>query len=195
MQPARRWVPPRAARPVPDAPLDATPGGGRLHLAVPQPRPLNPGQVPARDLAFCAEFAVHGGLARSQEGFKGEADLIRMQQSGLLDLVREQMPPFNVIEVRLSQAARRLLDVQDDAATMPAETVAPPSHRSSARSRGTPVDQSERRSGFEVARGMIGAAVNAEIAAWTAHGSPGGMDTLEQRIMARIVQLKAPFPT
>ena len=155
--------------------------------ASPRPAVLRLDQAAGQDLAFCAEFAAHGGVARSAEGFKGEADLIRMQQAGLLELERDASPPFDIVVVGLSAHARALL-------SQPA-TAAPSAERPLARE-STPAhvgDRRQLRHGFEVARGLIGAAVKTEIATWMAAGGIGGTEALEARVMARISQLPAPF--
>ena len=54
-------------------------------------------------------------------------------------------------------------------------------------------EQGWRRNGFEVARGMISAAVKAELAAWAAAGCPGGVAQAETQVMTRISRLAAPF--
>ncbi len=136
------------------------------------------------DLAFCAAFAAQGGVAESAEGFSAEPDLVRMQQAGLVDLRRDSHPPFAVTRVALSASGRAIL--AGSAAPAAAGTVplvpAPP-----------PAAGPARRNGFEVARGMIGAAIKAEVASWIAQGEPGGPAALERRLMTRVGQIGCPF--
>lgn len=155
--------------------------------ASPRPAVLRLDQAAGQDLAFCAEFAAHGGIARSAEGFRGEADLVRMQQAGLLELERDPSPPFDIVAVNLSAQARALLSRPATAAPSAESLLAPapsPTHVG---------DRRQPRHGFEVARGLIGVVVKTEIAAWTAAGGAGGAVALEARVMARISQLPAPF--
>lgn len=137
-------------------------------------------------MAFCAELAVHGGQSRSPAGFQGEAELVRIHRAGLLDLERDTAPPYNIVAVTLSAGAHEMLSGSGQVSP------APQSQRCTAD--GVATDQTRRRNGFEVARAMVGAAVKAEIAAWIAQGSPDGPGALEQRMMARINNLRAPFP-
>lgn len=177
MQPLRRWIPFPSRVPAQSAAPNASLRPAFLRLD----------QVAGQDLAFCAEFAAHGGIARSAKGFKGEADLIRMQQTGLLELERDPSPPFDIVAVSLSAHARALLSQPATAVPSAERLLAPES---------TPThvgDRCQLRHGFEVARGLIGAAVKTEIAAWTAAGGIGGTEALEGRVMARISQLPAPF--
>ena len=109
--------------------------------------------------------------------------MLRLQQAGLVDLRRNAAAPFSINRVTLSAAARDLLSRSD--ATAP---------RSAAPAEPHPDDKRQsRRHGFEVARGMIGAAVKAEFASWVGAGAPGGPAGLEHRVMARIDALQAPF--
>ena len=177
MQPLRRWIPaPSRVLAEPAAP------NANSRSAV-----LRPDRIAGQDLAFCAEFAAHGGIARSAEGFKGEADLIRMQQAGLLELERDLSPPFNIVAVSLSAHARALL-------SQPA--IAAPSAESLLALDPSPAhvgDRRQLRHGFEVVRGLISTAVKTEIATWKAAGGIGGAEALEARVMSRISQLPAPF--
>ena len=169
---SRRWVPGPARRP----------RLGKDDAA--EPAALRPQEVSGKDLAFCAEFAVHGGVAVSEQGFKDEAGLIRMHEAGLLDLSRDPAPPFALVRVSLSGAARALLSGKQQAASA-TEPLA---------SADAGVDEHGlRRNGFEVARGMIGAAVKAELAAWNSQGAPGGVAAVELRVMTRISKIEAPF--
>jgi hypothetical protein len=176
MQTLRRWVP-RPARP---AITESEP-------PAPPAVPLRPGDIAGKHMAFCAEFAVHGGVAASAEGFRAEGELLRMQRAGLLDLQRDTAPPFAVIRVALSDAARAML------AGSPARREGPVDASPTPRPVADP-GQNPRRHGFEVARGIIGAGVKAELAAWSAQGQPGGTAALEARMLSRISQLQAPFP-
>ena len=179
MQASRRWVPGHARRPRPAA-EEAVPAGP---VAL-----LRPQDVSGKDLAFCAEFAVHGGLAVSEQGFKGEGDLIRMQQAGLLDLERDPAPPFALLRVSLSGPARALLSGnQQGRAASPADEPHPPV--------ASGIDECAlRRNGFEVARGMIGAAVKAGAGGLERAGSLGRRPRRRNsRIMTRISKIEAPF--
>jgi hypothetical protein len=137
------------------------------------------------DIAFCEELALHGGVAVSAEGFKAEAELIRLHRAGLIELLRETQPPFAIVRVALTPAARQLGDAPSETADaspiVPSPSAAPQT------------ELGWRRNGFEVARGMISAAVKAELAAWVAAGCPGGVAQAETRVMTRISQLAAPF--
>jgi hypothetical protein len=144
----------------------------------------------AQDIAFCAALHAHGGVAVAEDGFRAEAELLRMRRSGLLDLQRDQSPPFAITRVALSQKARDLVFRAGRAKA--ADGVAAPAKRPAA----TPEQQQEwtlRRSGFEVARGMLNAAVKSEFAAWKGAGGPGGYAALEVRILTRISEIKVPF--
>ena len=173
MEKLRRWVPgPRRAA------SEADPSPAVRH------EELSP-----RDLKFCSELALHGGLAVSEKGFAAEGDLVRMRQAGLLDLERDAVPPFVVTRVALSNKARDLLGSRREAprpisATPPAKD---------APVRGPLSEQDFRRNGFEVARGMISVALKAEIASWNMASQPGGASGLEGRILARIGRIVAPF--
>ncbi len=177
MQPMRRWIP-RSVR--------------ELSGTSAQPEAVSSAEPAAKELAFCAELAFHGGVAVSDTGFKAEAELLRMREAGLLDLQRDDAPPFAVSRVALSQKARQLLagtgparpdgDRIDDADK---EAISPAAKQ----------EQALRRNGFEVARAMITAAVKSEIAAWNAEGESGGCATLEARILARIDRIEGPFST
>jgi hypothetical protein len=187
MQPLRQWVPtPTRARSEATTQTVRGPASDRpdtLHS-----NPLRRDLIAAKDLAFCAEFAVHGGQARSPDGFRGEPELVRMHRAGLLDLERDPAPPYNVVCVSLSAAARGVLSGNEPVAL---------EHQQTQRETPAPIttDQAHRRNGFEVARAMVGAAVKAEFAAWITQESLGGPGALEQRVMARINELSAPFPT
>jgi hypothetical protein len=173
MQQLRRWVP----------------GPSRDAVGIPAPAAAfnQMAEVSAKDIAFCSEFAFHGGIAVSEQGFEAEAELVRMRQAGLLELQRDQAPPFAVTRVALSPSARAMLSGRggipstDDGARKPA-AVADPKQ-----------DYRMKCNGFEVARGMMTAAVKAELASWTAAGGVGGIAGLELRILTRVSQIKAPF--
>ena len=143
-------------------------------------------EASAKDIAFCSEFAFHGGVAVSEHGFQAEAELVRMRQAGLLDLQRDQAPPFAVTRVTLSPSARELLSGRARAPVTEAVPATPLPKEPK-------LDQNVRRHGFEVARGMITAAVKAELASWCAAAEPGGAAGLETRILTRISQIEAPF--
>ena len=158
---------------------------------------LRPEHVSGRDIAFCAELAAHGGVAVSAQGFQAETELLRLQQAGLLDVQRDPAPPFAMMRVALSTAARELLRAPAPARRERLPDVAaeaPPAREAPRAMPGTAQERSLRRNGFEVARGMFGAAVKAELAAWSAGGQPGGAAGLEARIMARLGGIEAPFP-
>ena len=182
MQPLRRWVP------GPSRNSDSC--GPRLALACKDE--MIPADIPGKDIAFCAEFAVHGGVAVSKQGFvKAETELLRMQQAGLLDLIRDAAPPFAVIRVTLSAAARGLLSGEQHvpSALAPAFQTMPVSGGAME----TKYDTSARRNGFEVARGMIGAVIKAELSSCTADQAPQYIAALELRVMNRVSQIHAPF--
>ncbi|MDR3535115.1 MAG: hypothetical protein P4L71_01320 [Acetobacteraceae bacterium] len=143
-----------------------------------------------KGLAFCAELAVHGGVAVSEQGFKAEAELLQMRQAGLLDLQRDEAPPFAVTRVALSHKARELLAEPDRTTTDGSRTDVAGNVPKTAVAK---QEQVLRRNGFEVARGMITAAVKSEIAAWNAEGEPEGYAGLEARILARIARIEVPF--
>ena len=165
MQPLRRWNP-----------ADARPGSvQQACLPAASTRPV---QASDRDVAFCAEFAAHGGVATYDCAFEPGEDLLRMESAGLVDLVREPGSNLGVVRVSLSAAARHQLS-GTRAAAIPAQ---PPI-----------VADGSRRNGFEVARGMIGAAVKAEMACLTAGLDPQRAAALEARLMVRISQVQAPF--
>lgn len=177
MQSLRRWTPVSARSGANPCVLTSSLSGTALRRD----------QDADRDLAFCAEFAVHGGVARSVEGFGGEADLVRMQQAGLLDLERQSQPPFNIVGVSLSATTRTLLS-QSERPTEAGE-------KSTLEPRAITVDRRQARHGFEVARGLIAAAVKAELAVWVVSGGSGGAAALEAKVMTRIDRVPAPFPT
>lgn len=165
MQPLRRWNP-----------ADVRPGSGQQACVA--GASASPMQASDRDVAFCAEFAVHGGVATYNRAFNPGVDLLRMEAAGLLDLVREPGPNLAVVRVSLSPAARHLLSGVRAAATPAQPPIAA---------------DGSRRNGFEVARGMIGAAIKAEMACVTAGLDPQRAAALEARVMARINQVQAPF--
>ena len=182
VQPLRRWVP----GPAPAKPLQ----GGRS-------AGLRLDGVSGKDIAFCAEFAVHGGVAVSRQGFKAETELLRLQHAGLLEVERDPAPPFAMTRVALSPAARELLfgpaaRSQPGEAAMKAKAE-PGTSPFVASATAAAQERSLRRNGFEVARGMIGAAVKAELAGWKAGADGGDAAELEARIMARLNQIEAPF--
>ena len=179
MQPLRRWTP----GPV-QAQSRARTADSRLK------------EVSGKDIAFCSEFAVHGGVATSAQGFAAETELLRLQRAGLLDIERDPAPPFAMTRVALSAAARELL-YGSGAATPgqaamkskaePGTSPWVPSASAAAQER------SLRRNGFEVARGMISAALRAELASWHAAGERGGAAALEARLVNRIDRVESPF--
>ena len=179
MQPLRRWVPGTAK-----GAAQANPAAARVR----------PEDISLKDLAFCSELAFHGGVARNEEGFTAEAELLRMRQAGLLELQRTATPPFAVMQVNMSPRAYELLSrrVRGPASGSGTQVTA-----HAAGPVATPGQKREnilRRNGFEVARGMINAAVKSEIAAWTAEGQHGGAAALEARILTRVGQFEVPFP-
>lgn len=167
----RRWIPGSARQ-----------AGSPTATPTPTPAPLNLHDLSERDLAFCTEFAAHGGVAASEQGFKAETELTRMQRAGLLVLQRDRAPPFAVLQVSLSPPVRELLSNTRAAVSGPS-----PKPRA-APLQATLADKEHCRKGFEVARGMIGAVIRAE---WSK--SAGQCDGLEDRIMARIGALQDPF--
>lgn len=185
MQPLRKWVP-APARGMLEAAAQPVRGPASDRPNTLRSTALRRDLITAKDLAFCAEFAVHGGQARSEDGFQGEAELVRMHRAGLLDLERDTAQPYNIVAVSLSAGAHGMLS--DSAPASPAQQQSPQRTANVATT-----DRTHRRNGFEVARAMVGAAVKAEVAAWIGQGSPGGPGALEQRMMARITELRAPF--
>jgi hypothetical protein len=178
MQPLRRWVPGSAKDPVKDKPRQ-------------DQAPLP--EICPRDIAFCSELGFHGGVAVSEQGFKSEAELLRMREAGLLDLQRDPAPPFAITRVALSAKARDLLAGRVRISTGGQNRTAEGQPGSAGDLRQAQ-EKVLRRNGFEVARGMIAAGVKSEIAAWKAAGGPGGYATLEARILTRIGQIEIPFP-
>lgn len=176
----RRWVPGAAA-----AEPARTPAA--------RPEGLRRDDFAEKDLAFCSELAFHGGVALSEQGFNAEPVLVRMQRAGLLELQRHPDPPFAVIRVALSPAARALLSGQELARppSDPRHVAEPLTDIPS--TAGAQPDRNPRRHGFEVARGMIGAAVKSELASWCSAGRPGGEEGLETQLLIRISQIVAPF--
>jgi hypothetical protein len=172
VQPFRRWVP---------GPV----GTGASRADVP------PMDGSAKDIAFCSELAFHGGVAVAEQGFKAEAELLRMRQAGLLEIRREESPPFAVTRVALSPKARDLLSRRGRTT---AEGIRTGILDNAAAAPDPKQERILRRNGFEVARGMINAAVKSEIAAWKAAGGPGGYAALETRILTRISQIEVPIP-
>jgi hypothetical protein len=179
VQKLRRWVPGTAQAPAPaatkpvDAPVEAVSG---------------------QDIAFCTELLSHGGVAVAEAGFKAEAELLRMRQAGLLDLQRDQVPPFAVTRVALSQKARELVSRAGSARTGGSRKGGAGTEMKPAPTLDAKQERTLRRNGFEVARGMLNAAVKSEIAAWKAAGGPGGYRALETRILTRITEIEVPFP-
>lgn len=171
MQPLRRWVPPSAKKTV------------AVPTRIANDRQCDgPVEISDQDLAFCAEFEANGGVAASDEGFKAEGDLIRMEQSGLLNLVRSDRAPFAVIRVRLSAGAYRLLG--RDKASIGVAGVASPRHGRSESAAST----DSKRHGFEIARGMIAAAIKTEMS-----GMGGLPPAAAARLMERISRMPIPF--
>jgi hypothetical protein len=180
VQQLRRWVP----------------GPARKAVAAVTPAVAERSEEPSlKDLAFCSELAFHGGVAVSEKGFKAETELVRMRQVGLLDLQRGAVPPFAVTRVALSAKAHELLSGRGQAFAAGRGKVATESAVGKPAS-GLDLKQERhlRRNGFEVARGMISAAVKTELASWTAASKPGGISGLEARILTRISQIEVPFP-
>ena len=186
MKPLRRWVP-APARALSDAAVQPVRGPASDRPDTLRPNALRRDLITAKDMAFCAEFAVHGGQSRSPSGFQGEAELVRIHRAGLLDLERDTAAPYNIVVVSLSAGAYEMLS-----GTGPVSSAPPPQSQQRMADAVT-TDRTHRRNGFEVARAMVGAAVKAEVAAWIGQGSPGGPRALEQRMMARITELRAPF--
>lgn len=187
MQPLRRWIPGAARNPVSAGTL---PAGGPADGPVDGPLP----EASPQDIAFCSALLSHGGVAVAEEGFKAEAELLRMRRAGLLDLQRDQAPPFAVTRVALSPKARELVSRAGRAKTSGGRDGVAVEERKLAAATDPQQEWTLRRSGFEVARGMLNAAVKSEIAAWKVAGGPGGYSALEIRILTRISEIKVPFP-
>lgn len=181
MQPLRRWVPGPAHK--------NGWSGPRLAVAPKYDLPL--ANVSGSDMAFCAEFAVHGGVAASEHGFRAETELLRMEQAGLLNLVRDLAPPFAVVRVTLSAAVRGLL-AGERCTTSATTPVALTTGAVGTAGNLTP-DYGARRNGFEVARGMISAAIKAELSSCMREQDQRQTDALASRVMNRISQIQVPF--
>jgi len=160
-------------------------------MAATGPAALSPADMSGKDIAFCAEFAAHGGVAASMHGFKAETEMLRMQQAGLLDLARDPEPPFAVIRVTLSAAARCLLSGERQTAGIP--MLASLTHPAPDGAKEAVSDTGARRNGFEVARGMIGAAIKAELSSCMPDLDARHIAALEARVMKRIGQIQVPF--
>lgn len=169
MQPLRRWLPEAARK-----------------------DDLSPADVLGKDMAFCAEFAVHGGVAVSKCGFKAEAALLRMHQAGLLNLGRDPVPPFAVVRVTLSAAARDLL-LSEERRTVGVPTPASRTTPALGAARDPTSDRGARRNGFEVARGMISSAIKAELSCPIPDLDQMQTAALAARIIGRISQIQLPF--
>jgi hypothetical protein len=186
LQPLRRWVPGPARAitvPEPEAPAAALAKLPALP-ALPAPASLDARDPDAKDMAFCAALAAHGGVAVSEDGFKAEGELVRLRRAGLLDLERGPEAPFAVIRVALTHKALALLSATRTQPANPPMALPDPAQA-----------RSQRCHGFEVARGMIGAAFKAELSAWRAQGEPGGAAGLELRMLTRIGRIEVPFAT
>ena len=181
MQSLRRWVPGPARK-------DDWPG---LRMNVAPKYDLSLADISGRDMAFCAELAVHGGVAISEHGFKAETELLRMQLAGLLDLVRDLAPPFAIVRVTLSIAVRGLL--AGERCTSNAPTPASQTTYTAGSTRNAMPDCGARRNGFEVARGMISAAIKAELFFCTIEQDDRSTAALASRVMNRISQIQVPF--
>lgn len=179
MQAQRRWVPPPAAKAVQTA--------TRTNARTP-PRTA-PGPATDQDLAFCAEFEAGGGTASSETGFADEGDLLRMERSGLLNLYRSEEPPYAVTWVEMTAVARLMLSRGRRAAGMDgAEArIEPPPGAQAGAEDGR--EAAAQRHGFETARGMIAAAVKAELSG--SGRTAGPADTA--RLLERISRMTAPF--
>jgi hypothetical protein len=173
---------------VPGAARDAAGAGARAN-------PAPSAKFTAQDIEFCAELQRHGGVAVAETGFRAEAELLRMRQAGLLELRRDQAPPFAVTRVALTQTARDLVS-RSGGTPIRQPAGVPQGSSQSAMTGGLDRKRQQmlRRNGFEVARAMCGAAVKSEIAAWMAAGEPGGCAALETRILTRITEIEVPFP-
>jgi hypothetical protein len=165
MQTLRKWLPPAA-------PLAHAPALGS--------GPIDRSAVSGRDLAFCAEFAAHGGIAERNEGFDAEADLVRMQAAGLVLLTRNPEPPFVITRVKLTDAAREFL-ARGSLASIPSASPRPAS-----------TEAGSRRNGFETARAMITSTLKAELAATRNGGRLPQLDDLERRLLSRIDAIELP---
>ncbi len=181
MQSLRRWVPGPARK-------DDWPS---LRMDMAPKYDLSVADISGKDMAFCAEFAVHGGVAISENGFKAETELLRMQQAGLLNLVRDLAPPFAVVRVTLSVAVRGLLSGEQ--CTSNAPTPASQTTRTAGPARNAISDCGARRNGFEVARGMISAAIKAELFSCMIEQDDRPTAALTSRVMNRISQIQVPF--
>lgn len=181
MQTLRRWNPGRVSN-------DERPSS---RVVAARKDNLSPADVLGKDMAFCAEFAVHGGVAISAYGFKAETELLRMQEAGLLNLVRDVTPPFAVVRVTLSATARNLVSGErcmTNSRTPPTNTT----YAFEAAKDATP-DHSARRNGFEVARGMISAAIKAELSFIMPELNHQSSAAVASRVMTRINQIQVPF--
>jgi hypothetical protein len=187
VQPLRRWVP-GAAKSATAA--GVLPAGGAADGPVDGPL----AEASPQDIAFCLALHSHGGIAVAEEGFKAEAELLRMRRAGLLDLQRDQAPPFAVTRVALSPKARELVSRAGRGKTSGGRDGVAAHQKKPAPTVDSRQEWTQRRSGFEVARGMLNAAVKSEIAAWKVAGGPGGYSALEIRILTRISEIEAPFP-
>jgi hypothetical protein len=187
VQPLRRWVPGAAKHPAAAGVLPADgPAGG------PADGPLV--EASPQDIAFCLALHSHGGVAVAEDGFKAEAELLRMRRAGLLDLQRDQAPPFAVTRVALSPKARELVSRAGRGKAGGGREGVAANEKKQATTAESRQEWTLRRSGFEVARGMLNAAVKSEIAAWKGAGGPGGYSALEIRILTRISEIEVPFP-
>lgn len=112
-----------------------------------------------------------------------------MERSGLLNLRRSEEPPYAVTWVELTAVARLMLARGRRAAGMEsaeARTEPPPAARVAAESGS---ETAARRHGFETARGMIAAAIKAELSENGRTGGPGAT----ARLLERISRMTAPF--
>jgi hypothetical protein len=178
MQQLRRWVP----------------GPARDTVRAIAPAAVCSEEPSPKDLAFCSELAFHGGVAVSEKGFKADAELVRLRRTGLLDLQRETVPPFAVTRVTLSPKAREILSGQGSVSLGGGKDASQSGAGKTADGLDVKQERRLRRNGFEVARGMISAAVKTEFASWTAASNSGGMPGLEARILTRISKIEVPFP-
>ena len=171
MQTRRRWVPPPAGPSARTAPRGA------------------PGLITDGDLAFCAEFEAGGGTAAAAQGFADERELLRMERAGLLDLRRSGQAPYAVTWVGLSAGARLMLVRGRQAAGMESPAEGQASAPAPGPDAGAEGGTAARRHGFETARGMIAAAVKAELSAAGCAAGPA----VTARLLERISRMPVPF--
>ena len=113
-------------------------------------------------------------------------DLARVPKVDSPAMKPENALPRTIRRVSLSDLVR---------GTMPSPVQAPPDSAPAIKTpEPSPLqDQRLRRNGFEVAKGMISAAIKSELSSWRLAGEHGGPAALEARLLARVSQIEAPF--